>query len=198
MAGPCGVPLVQCHSVQADRRCRGAVGWLIILGNRRCIQVRSAALIHLEPGKSRIRGVLRTLYKQAKLQGIDRWLAEPYQCRQGGRVARRCKWRKIRDGDPVPQGWRDLNGETGQAMANPDPDANDPRLYPVVVEDYNGVHVDSGDLGCCAWNHALLAPYPTWLRVLRQQTPAHMVRDGPPTTSWFIAHLQDNSLLTVK
>ena len=47
------------------------------------------------PGKSAIHGVLRTLFRESQEPGRDRWLDEPYQCHQGGRVARRWRWRKV-------------------------------------------------------------------------------------------------------
>ena len=99
------------------------------------------------PGKSGIHGVLHTLLKVSQGPGRDRWLAEPYQCHQGGRVARRWKWRKVLSGEPVPEGWRDLNGETGRAMANPDPNRSDPGLYPVAPSSDSGVRAVLGDEG---------------------------------------------------
>ena len=99
------------------------------------------------PGKSGIHGVLRTLFRESQEPGRDRWLAEPYQCHQGGRVARRWRWRKVLRGEPVPEGWRDLNGETGRAMANRDPNENDPGLYPVAPSSDSGVRVVLGDEG---------------------------------------------------
>ena len=99
------------------------------------------------PGKSGIHGVLRTLFGESQEPGRDRWLAEPYQCHQGGCVARRWRWRKVLRGEPVPEGWGDLNGETGRAMANQDPNENDPGLYPVAQSSDSGVRVVLGDEG---------------------------------------------------
>ena len=62
-------------------------------------------------------------------------------------MARRWRWRKVLRGEPVPEGWRDLNGETGRAMANRDPNENDPGLYPVAPSSDSGVRVVLGDEG---------------------------------------------------
>ena len=142
---PSGVP-IQTPGVQDNKRNSQVRGQ----ANSRQEMVRSSSSQRRPrpspgPGKSGIHGVLRTLFKESQEPGRDRWLAEPYQCHQGGRVARRWRWRKVLRGEPVPEGWRDLNGETGRAMANRDPNENDPGLYPVAPSSDSGVRVVLGD-----------------------------------------------------
>ena len=62
-------------------------------------------------------------------------------------MARRWTWRKILDGEPVPEGWRDLSGEAGRAMASRDPNASDPGLYPVAPLNDSGVRAVLGNEG---------------------------------------------------
>ena len=144
---PSGVP-IQTPGVQDNKRNSQVRGQ----ANSRQEMVRSSSSQRRPrpspgPGKSGIHGFLRTLFKESQEPGRDRWLAEPYQCHQGGRVARRWRWRKVLRGGPVPEGWRDLNGETGRAMANRDPNENDPGLYPVAPSSDSGVRVVLGDEG---------------------------------------------------
>ena len=61
-----------------------------------------------------------------------RWVAEPFQYHQGGRVARRWRWRRIRRGARLPAGWRELHDEAARVMGSPDQGESDPRLYPVI------------------------------------------------------------------
>ena len=144
---PSRVP-VQTPGVQGNKRNNPVQGQAT---RRQEVVESSSSRRHLRPspgpGKSGIHGALRTLLKESQEPGRDRWLAELYQCYQGGRVARRWRWRKILDGEPVPEGWRDLSGETGRAMANRDPNANDPGLYPVAPSSDSGVRAVLGDEG---------------------------------------------------
>ena len=144
---PSGVP-IQTPGVQDNKRNSQVRGQ----ANSRQEMVRSSSSQRRPrpspgPGKSGIHGVLHTLFRESQEPGRDRWLAEPYRCHQGGCVARRWRWRKVLRGEPVPEGWRDLNGETGRAMANRDPNENDPGLYPVAPSSDSGVRVVLGDEG---------------------------------------------------
>ena len=60
-----------------------------------------------------------------------RWVAEPFQYQQGGRVARQWRWRRLRRDARFPQGWRELDGDHDTAMESQDRDGSDPGLYPV-------------------------------------------------------------------
>ena len=147
VTAPSRVP-VQTPGVQDSKRNSQVQGHAT---RRQEVKESSSSRRHLRPNqgpeKSGIHGAPRTLFKESQQPGRDRWLAEAYQCHQGGRVARRWRWRKILDGEPVADGWRDLSGETGRAMATRDPNASDPGLYPVAPSSDSGVRAVLGDEG---------------------------------------------------
>ena len=74
-----------------------------------------------------------------------RWVAEPFQYQQGGRVARRWRWRRLQRDARLPQGWRELGGDRDTAMESQDRDGSDPGLYPVEPAGQGGGLAHQGD-----------------------------------------------------
>ena len=74
-----------------------------------------------------------------------RWVAEPFQYQQGGRVARRWRWRRLQRDARLPQGWRELHGDRDTAMESPGRDGSDPGLYPVEPAAQGGGLASHGD-----------------------------------------------------
>ena len=82
----------------------------------------------LQPGL----GGRRMRLAEEDVESKGRWVAEPFQYHQDGRVARRWRWRRIRRGARLPTGWRELSGVDARVTESPGRGESDPGLYPVV------------------------------------------------------------------
>ena len=72
-------------------------------------------------------------------------MADPFQYQQGGRVARRWRWRRLRRDAQLPQGWRELGGDHDTATESQERDRSDQGLYPVEPAGHEGGGALQGD-----------------------------------------------------